>query len=265
MILMGITTKQSQLQEAIIDRLLLPAVDWQALGQTFMHQLPMGIVAFAITDPVAGAIHQPPLDEDEMTPVDYDIYGLSSYGRCILYAHYLARQLGIQLFVGDNGNAKRAGILLELITAGQVCHKYLQAHLPFGIWDGYKYESANEMAFREAVEIGQSMLKGLFKQSSQLSLTLEPSPQWLTSTDGANMPDAQHCSVVDHLVRASLAQAAQNNDNLYYAEVLKLVCRYALAGTSDDKYAEAWINLVLTSEKEGDSIEEDTACFQCRY
>jgi len=265
MILSGITSKQSNLQEAIIDRLLLPAADWQALGQTFMHQLPMGVVAFAITDPIAGAIHQTPLDEDEMTPVNYDIYGLSSYGRCILYAHYLARQLGIQLFVEDNGNAKRVGVFLELIAAGQVCHKYLQAHLPFGIWDGSKYESSNEIAFREAVDIGRSMLKELLKQSSRLSLTSEPSAQWLASTDDDSMPDAQRCSVVDRLVQASLAQAAQNSDNLYYAEVFRLVCRHALVGTLDDKFAEAWINLVLTSEKEGKSTEEKTSCLQSRY
>jgi hypothetical protein len=265
MILSGIASKQSSLQEAIIDRLLLPAADWRALGQTFMQQLPMGVVAFAITDPLAGAIHQTPLDEDEMTPVDYDIYGLSSYGRCILYAHYLARQLGIQLFVEDNGNAKRVGVFLELIAAGQVCHKYLQAHLPFGIWDGSKYESSNEIAFREAVDIGQSMLKELLKQSSRLSLTSEPSAQWLASTDDDSMPDAQLCSVVDRLVQASLAQAAQNSDNLYYAEVFRLVCRHALVGTLDDEFAEAWINLVLSSEKEGKSTEEKTSCLQSRY
>jgi hypothetical protein len=250
MILTGISPEQSSLQESIIDGLLLPITDWRALGQTFLHQLPTGIIVFAITDPLVGAIYQAPLDEDELTPVEYDIYGLSSYGRCILYAHYLARHLGAQLFVADDGSAKRVDVLLELITAGQVCQKYLQGHLPFGIWDGCKHETANEIAYREAIDISQSILKNLLKQSSHLSLTLEPSPQWLTATNGQNK-STQPLNVIQSLVQASLNRAAQDIENLYYAETFKLVCRSVLTGKSDDKFVEAWINLAVTSDREG--------------
>lgn len=249
MILSGLCPDQSTLRETIIDDLLLPVQEWHTLSQGFLHQLPVDIIVFAITEPLVGAVHNTPLDEDEMTAVDYDIYGLSSYGRCILYAHYLARRLGLQLFVSDAGGAKRIDILLELLTASQICQKYLNSHLPFGIWESSKHDSANEMAFRESFDISQNILRELLKTFSSNSSAIHPSPTWITARSGSG--DEQVSGVLARIVQASLARAAQSSDNLFYAEVFKTISRAALKGHSDESSSEAWIDMVLSSDGNG--------------
>ncbi|GAB5591582.1 hypothetical protein Unana1_06482 [Umbelopsis nana] len=247
MILSGLCPAQSALRETIIDWLLLPVSDWHALSQGFLHQLPMDVIVFAITEPLVGAVHATPLEEDEMTRVEYDIYGLSSYGRCILYAHYLTRHLGLQLFVSDDGKAKRIEVLLELLTASQVCHKYLHSRLPLGIWERSKYETANEIAFRESHDISQNILRELVKTISSNSTTITPSLEWILSPSNSDDLSGQDSGAISSLIHAAVARAAQDQDNLFYAEVVDTICKTIFKGKSEG-ICDAWIDIVIKSD-----------------
>jgi hypothetical protein len=243
-ILSEICPEQTELRETMTDFLLLSVADWKAMSESFLYQLPKDIMIFAVSEPMVAALHVATLDEDEMPPVDYDIFGLSSYGRCILYTHYLIRELGVRLFLSEDNSAKRIDLFLQLLTAAQVCQKHIDCHLPNGIWDRSKNEPANEAPFREAVDISQSILNDFIKHHSPSSFENSQ-----TFEDSLAIPEDIRNSDCG-ITQLSLSNAVRQSDNMFAAEVFSKICKITVKKKLQNEEIEPWINTVLKSDRE---------------
>lgn len=243
-LLSEICPEQSELREAMTNSLLLPVTEWEDMSQKFLYQLPKDIMIFAISEPIVAALHAATLDSDEMPPVDYDIFGLSTYGRCILYSHYLMREMGLRLFLSADNCARRTDLFLELLTAIQVCQKHLDCRLPNGVWDRSQNESTNEAPFREAVNISQTILQEFVKHHSPSS---NENGQALESA--LSTPEDIH-NVDSGLLQLSLSKAMQHNDNVFAAEVFSKICKISYKKKLHNEEVEPWVNAVLKSKSE---------------
>ncbi|KAG0184295.1 hypothetical protein DFQ28_011431, partial [Apophysomyces sp. BC1034] len=135
-------TKGADYHDAVTS-LLGTKEEWSALSAPFT-QYTAEHLSLAVVDRYAALVQAPLVDEDELSPVTYDMYGLSAYGRSVLFAAEYIRDEGIQDFFFESpGVSHRDQLMFQLMVTSVEYQYGLEIPHLCRVWDSKAVESSH--------------------------------------------------------------------------------------------------------------------------
>ncbi|KAF7727113.1 hypothetical protein EC973_007974 [Apophysomyces ossiformis] len=125
-----------------ITSLLGTTEDWNTLSTPF-SQYTTEHLSLAVVDNYAGLVRSSLVDEDELMPVNYDLYGLTAYGRAILFATEYIRDEGVDNFFFESPEgSQRDKLMLQLMVTMIEWQRGLEIPKLCRVWDNNVPESS---------------------------------------------------------------------------------------------------------------------------
>lgn len=145
----------SENEQAAITDIVGDLTHWKSLRAPF-NQYTTSFLTVGIIDNYAGLVNSPLVDDDEITPVRYDMYGLSSYARMIVFIAEYILQTGVAEFFKDDGDSNRDWILYQLMLASVECQWGLAVPGSCRVWDDSV--AASSMGIQAFIQHTESIL-----------------------------------------------------------------------------------------------------------
>ncbi|KAI9310568.1 hypothetical protein BX666DRAFT_2004897 [Dichotomocladium elegans] len=108
--------------------------DWRQLRARFGQYTSTKFLGVSMIDPYASLVDVPLVESDEIPPVAYDMYGLSSYARMLLFVAEYILGVGVPEFFAAMDDEKD-WILHQLMVASVECQWGLAIPGSYPIWD----------------------------------------------------------------------------------------------------------------------------------
>ncbi|KAI7886425.1 hypothetical protein K492DRAFT_140487 [Lichtheimia hyalospora FSU 10163] len=144
----------SENEQAAITDIVGDLTHWKTLRAPF-NQYTTSFLTVGILDNYAALVNSPLVEDDEITPVRYDMYGLSSYARMIVFIAEYILETGVSAFFNDN-NGNRDWILYQLMLASVECQWGLAVPGSCRVWDNSV--GASSMGIQAFIQHTESIL-----------------------------------------------------------------------------------------------------------
>lgn len=118
-------------RQALVSELLGSKEEWQNISSS-LAQPSLDVLSLTIHDPMASLVQGPFVENDELAPVSYDVYGLSAAGRLMLFAAELAHTQGLQDTLPDNVQTQ---LLQTLMVTRVLCQYGLGVPGVYRLWN----------------------------------------------------------------------------------------------------------------------------------
>lgn len=145
----------SENEQAAITDIVGDLTHWKTLRAPF-NQYTTSFLTVGIIDNYAALVNSPLVDNDEITPVRYDMYGLSSYARMIVFIAEYILKTGVAEFFNGDGNSKRDWILYQLMLASVEYQWGLAVPDSCRVWDNSVV--ASSMGIQAFIQHAESIL-----------------------------------------------------------------------------------------------------------
>ncbi|ORY91172.1 hypothetical protein BCR43DRAFT_446828 [Syncephalastrum racemosum] len=106
-------------RQVLVSEILGSEEEWHSLS-SFLAQPSLDVLSLTIHDPMTSLVQGPFVENDELAPVTYDVYGLSAAGRLMLFAAELVHVRGLR----DTLPAEAQAQLLQKLTVTSVLCQY---------------------------------------------------------------------------------------------------------------------------------------------
>lgn len=178
---------------------------------------------------------QSSIDETSVSPVAYDIYGLSVYGRLGLFIIELVNRFGIDLFFyAKNKNQEPSSsnchwILLELLLMYVLCSdNYRSRKSDYRLWDVSHVEESEYQGFKVFLEEVHAIIKNYTTYSLQSDggslLDIKSIITGLSNENSDNNSSSIYqIDNLSGLIEAAVKKA-NNKYSSYWARVLRILC-----------------------------------------
>ncbi|KAI7862837.1 hypothetical protein BDF14DRAFT_1735151 [Spinellus fusiger] len=135
--------KHSDFYESSLDVFLGNKEEWTRLWKSFKQQTPE-FLTLAVDSNYAGLVHADIVDEDELSAVAYDVYGLSACARTALFAGEWIEDMREKTFFSNenNTNIDRDWLMVQLMMIYFACQQGLKVPHLCRLWESKVPESA---------------------------------------------------------------------------------------------------------------------------